>query len=229
MAFCESALFPLKQMAAQRETLMVERQPVRARSSSIPRRNLHRNTVEGTESIGMMSTSSSKDSLPAFGSPKLHHYSLPRERSNDSATTNGTSRMGRSCTEQDWQDNTKNCNLCAVKLGKRYFKRRHHCRICGQCVCSACSPSFIFVAGERRMQRTCHECVAGIPKVPALKKRMALLADKLQGCGSGGGGRFPTENCGNLEQAVSICEHAIDTYSSSRKETEIKVTKVRSQ
>lgn len=193
----------------------------RARSLT-PRRKMSTDgkipCVMSTNSSAMMSTCSSADSLPAFGFPRM-----PRSSSERSYDTSNilAARMGRSCTEEHWQDNTKNCSLCSVKLGKRYFKRRHHCRICGQCVCAPCSQSFIFVTGEKNLQRTCHECVAGIPKVPALKRRMALLADRLQGHASADA-RFPTENCGNLEQVVAICESAVGSFAQKSKPLESK-------
>jgi hypothetical protein len=59
-----------------------------------------------------------------------------------------------------WEDNTESCAVCAKKLGKRNLHRRHHCRACGKCVCSACSPSMVkFSEGDP--QRVCTPCVSG--------------------------------------------------------------------
>jgi hypothetical protein len=36
-----------------------------------------------------------------------------------------------------WAPDTPTCEVCAV--GFSLARRRHHCRICGSCVCGACS------------------------------------------------------------------------------------------
>lgn len=42
-------------------------------------------------------------------------------------------------TEQaEWGPDTKDCSICRSKF--TLFLRRHHCRSCGACVCSSCSP-----------------------------------------------------------------------------------------
>lgn len=58
-----------------------------------------------------------------------------------------------------WDSNTDCCTACGKKIGKRNLHRRHHCRACGKCVCSACSPSLVkFSEGE--LQRVCTLCVS---------------------------------------------------------------------
>merc|ERR1712232_13644 len=59
-----------------------------------------------------------------------------------------------------WQENTETCGVCNEKLGKSNLRRRHHCRACGKCVCSGCSPSLIQLDGKNAdTQRVCTPCV----------------------------------------------------------------------
>lgn len=39
---------------------------------------------------------------------------------------------------KEWAPNSSRCSLCQASFS--LFKRRHHCRRCGECVCSNCSP-----------------------------------------------------------------------------------------
>jgi hypothetical protein len=59
-----------------------------------------------------------------------------------------------------WEENKKNCSLCSKLIGKRHFARRHHCRTCGKCVCSACSPHLVAVSNLHGLQRVCTACVS---------------------------------------------------------------------
>lgn len=59
---------------------------------------------------------------------------------------------------QDWQENTLACGLCATAFTP--FKRRHHCRLCGLCVCITCSPGTVQIEGHQQLQRACNRCVA---------------------------------------------------------------------
>merc|ERR1719454_1806224 len=64
----------------------------------------------------------------------------------------------------EWQVNTPNCSICNVALGKRRLKPRHHCRVCGKCVCSKCSPNFISLPHTPGTHRACKLCVAIVHK-----------------------------------------------------------------
>ncbi|CAE7597734.1 Kcnh7 [Symbiodinium microadriaticum] len=37
-----------------------------------------------------------------------------------------------------WDDDAENCSICSALLGRRRLRPRHHCRICGRCVCATC-------------------------------------------------------------------------------------------
>lgn len=69
-----------------------------------------------------------------------------------------------------WEDNTEACGVCKKKLGKTKLSRRHHCRVCGKCVCSACSPSSVQLDDEKQgPQRVCTPCVSSAFKSIGLK------------------------------------------------------------
>ncbi|CAI5728115.1 unnamed protein product [Hyaloperonospora brassicae] len=63
---------------------------------------------------------------------------------------------------QEWVNDAKrtNCSLCVQSFG--LLKRRHHCRICGEVVCSACTV-FKRVKGDQEVAakvRVCKACLA---------------------------------------------------------------------
>mmetsp|Transcript_88126 Transcript_88126/g.247871 ORF Transcript_88126/g.247871 Transcript_88126/m.247871 type:complete len:362 (+) Transcript_88126:85-1170(+) len=62
-------------------------------------------------------------------------------------------------SREDWERNAKTCSACGKSLGKRKLALRHHCRVCGKCVCGACSPSFVQLEDWPAPQRTCTPCV----------------------------------------------------------------------
>ena len=59
----------------------------------------------------------------------------------------------------DWQrdDASSVCRLCAEPFTA--FRRRHHCRLCGQLVCDYCSRARRVVKGSARPKRVCSHCV----------------------------------------------------------------------
>lgn len=58
--------------------------------------------------------------------------------------------------KKPWQGDTKTCSICQSKFGD-VMNRRHHCRMCGKCVCHDCSPNLIQVKGQP--DRVCNPCV----------------------------------------------------------------------
>ena len=56
-----------------------------------------------------------------------------------------------------WHPNTDRCQICDVKFST--FLRRHHCRICGQCVCDKCSPTKVALVNYGKDPvRICSNC-----------------------------------------------------------------------
>lgn len=65
----------------------------------------------------------------------------------------------RTASGKKWEENTENCGVCSAKFGWWLLKRRHHCRSCGRCVCSMCSPNFLILPGGKRPVRVCTPCL----------------------------------------------------------------------
>eukprot|EP00939_MAST-03C_sp_MAST-3C-sp1_P000290 g290.t1 len=56
-----------------------------------------------------------------------------------------------------WSHDTKECEVCDQSFGM--LRRRHHCRNCGKCVCSACSPNhWMLPLVSTKPQRVCNMC-----------------------------------------------------------------------
>ena len=49
------------------------------------------------------------------------------------------------------------CHICSVTFS--FFTRKHHCRACGEVVCSSCSPAKIAVAGYLTPELACTTCI----------------------------------------------------------------------
>lgn len=69
-----------------------------------------------------------------------------------------------------WEDNTDTCGRCGVGIGKRRLRLRHHCRMCGKCVCARCAPNFVTLGtqGQESVpapQRVCTHCVQTLRQV----------------------------------------------------------------
>lgn len=112
--------------------------------------------------------------------------------------------------DESWEADTANCSHCGCRMGKRYFKMRHHCRICGKCVCATCSPNAIQFDGQRKPQRACIPCVSTAQQAPILKKRLSLLADRLRQLNGSVSPTFLVAEPANVEQALSMCENILD-------------------
>jgi len=52
----------------------------------------------------------------------------------------------------------KTCHVCSRRLGKRHLHRWHHCRICGNSVCSKCCQGRVKIDGN--LERACKRCVS---------------------------------------------------------------------
>ncbi|EIW78931.1 hypothetical protein CONPUDRAFT_145159 [Coniophora puteana RWD-64-598 SS2] len=59
---------------------------------------------------------------------------------------------------------TDACMRCARPFGWRYARRRHHCRLCGRCVCAGCSGKTFYIvdasdsSSPAKPARACNEC-----------------------------------------------------------------------
>jgi hypothetical protein len=59
-----------------------------------------------------------------------------------------------------WQsdDSRKNCYMCEADF--TFFRRRHHCRKCGNLVCNSCSKGRATIRAHPQQQRVCEVCMA---------------------------------------------------------------------
>jgi len=69
------------------------------------------------------------------------------------------------CAPTAWEANRKHCSICNKKIGKRVLNPRHHCRICGRCICASCSRSSLQLEGKQH--RVCNICINGSVAGPA--------------------------------------------------------------
>mmetsp|Transcript_138797 Transcript_138797/g.241503 ORF Transcript_138797/g.241503 Transcript_138797/m.241503 type:complete len:420 (-) Transcript_138797:123-1382(-) len=124
-----------------------------------------------------------------------------------------------------WEEDATHCRVCNNPIGKL---RRHHCRICGRCVCTPCSPSSICLNGQPKLQRACTPCVSSVSRLPALKRRLVELGGRLSALSESGVisempahcERHPSsssvgvEACAgkvpeSLEEATAMCEASL--------------------
>ncbi|KAH7918528.1 hypothetical protein BV22DRAFT_1199936 [Leucogyrophana mollusca] len=69
---------------------------------------------------------------------------------------------------------TDACMRCSRPFGWRHGRRRHHCRLCGRCVCAACSEKTFYVSDpskpdtDSKPARACNECYEAVfPVLPS--------------------------------------------------------------
>jgi len=110
-----------------------------------------------------------------------------------------------------WMADTDKCTICNVKIGKMKLNPRHHCRLCGRCVCHKCSPSTTEVKKYEGPQRVCEKCVGKAFKQAQLasKARGRLKEVASQLCDVSGTDIFEIQ-VGDVEEAVTACELAAD-------------------
>lgn len=212
-AFCEAALGPLKQAVSKAKDTRTplcrswSTPPVDAaageRSRSAPRsgRVMERELAAAREAA----KSVCEDKTPmqqALTDPTSSGESIgSREVYNRKS-----SRSDPEMLCDSWEDGNS-CSICEARLGKRHLRPRHHCRICGRCVCSGCSPSSIRLEGKKDPQRVCTPCISSVEKAPTMRRRMLHLAERLQILSGVAEPRALPP--GDLEQALSLCEASI--------------------
>lgn len=108
----------------------------------------------------------------------------------------------------EWQQDSANCVICNVAFSRLNNKnRRHHCRICGRCVCSACSPSTVQLRAHGSLERACTPCVGNAERAAEMREAAVWIATRLNVlCGL----PAPKESqLGSLGEALAFCDSAI--------------------
>lgn len=111
-----------------------------------------------------------------------------------------------------WQGNTAACGVCCQPFGT--MGRRHHCRLCGLCVCHACSPSTVFIEGSKGVHRACAVCVAAAARANRLADRVAELARVV--CEHPGAERTGAAEAATLEDAIDALDISLEGVRVSR-------------
>lgn len=123
----------------------------------------------------------------------------------------GDQRGRESAQKIAWTANTSNCEVCGTKIGKRHLNRRHHCRLCGRCVCAGCSPSCMTLEDigqkKKQPQRVCTPCASGASNATTLSRRLELIATRIQALSHN---YIPPPSPANVEQALNMCEAALE-------------------
>lgn len=83
-------------------------------------------------------------------------------------------------TSSNWVNGRKSCTLCHTSFTP--LRRKHHCRLCGQCTCSKCSAVHqIRLAKAGKLPfRICAQCVRGQDDTTAGSARDSEEEDQLQ-------------------------------------------------
>jgi hypothetical protein len=58
--------------------------------------------------------------------------------------------------QSKWQPDTELCTICTRDFN--LSRRRHHCRVCGSCVCGSCSPFELRLSSSQPTVRICSRC-----------------------------------------------------------------------
>jgi len=216
MYFCEMALRPLPESP----------EPRQPREASITRQEEITGAIDSARSQSLPITNCSPSNLLTEGALESCHGQVEIQSHDESQLLLGQvppldanispSSLMSSSSSPTWEENTSKCSICEVRLGKRVFKRRHHCRVCGKCVCSACSPNFVLLGGQKNPQRACTPCVSGAQKVPELNRRVSQLAGRLSALGGCTESRASsdTHTPDDLEHSLSLCESALQSLNS---------------
>lgn len=130
-------------------------------------------------------------------------------------TDEGTSTVAgddASESKRGWAEASE-CSVCGAEVSKRKFNPRHHCRICGNTVCGACSPSTVKLEGEKALQRACTPCVWNAQIAPSIQERLVHLVRNLHAIG---GSDAPSNAPQNLDGSVQQCEAIVTSLEDIR-------------
>lgn len=211
MEFCKATLAPLKEQQARHAQTRADLEAGRS-ALAIEKR-------EREYLAGLLQDAST------FCADLTHRFqSLGSDQAADAADTPSGQRPSRAVIEPrlsvqstglyresrvaSWQEDTPNCAICKQEFSMiSNKKRRHHCRICGRCVCSSCSPSSVQLKGFATLERACTPCISNAQRAPemrALTVQLAIRLNKLCGLQAPAASQL-----GSLAEALAFCETAV--------------------
>eukprot|EP01029_Cantina_marsupialis_P020774 TRINITY_DN4897_c0_g1_i1.p1 TRINITY_DN4897_c0_g1~~TRINITY_DN4897_c0_g1_i1.p1 ORF type:complete len:589 (-),score=114.52 TRINITY_DN4897_c0_g1_i1:34-1800(-) len=99
----------------------------------------------------VMSPISAETGAPSFSLTQSYGTS-----DNTNSKTETGSNSEQAPVEWVPDSSVKACQSCESPF--TLTKRRHHCRMCGSCICKTCSPHRLFVSAIGRTERVCTKC-----------------------------------------------------------------------
>ena len=86
--------------------------------------------------------------------------------------------------QSKWHPDTEACELCSRDFGMS--RRRHHCRVCGSCVCASCSPFELRFTASKPPQRICSRCNLRVGLLTQMTKCLDTIESIKKLCGVDG-------------------------------------------
>ncbi|EQC29993.1 hypothetical protein SDRG_12273 [Saprolegnia diclina VS20] len=77
------------------------------------------------------------------------------------------------CPRDQWVHDQARSNCQCCGKGFKFYRRRHHCRVCGDLVCSKCSRTVYLINTTSNIGRACVDCAS--PSL--LRASLELLGD----------------------------------------------------
>mmetsp|Transcript_44386 Transcript_44386/g.95670 ORF Transcript_44386/g.95670 Transcript_44386/m.95670 type:complete len:643 (-) Transcript_44386:182-2110(-) len=108
------------------------------------------------QQIQMRGRSGSTSTVPSPVLPR----DISRASSNGGGSMVNVGSILSGGTGNNWEGDTMQCAICDSRFNLRL--RRHHCRICGRCVCWNCSPHQVKLDGpcqDEGLSRACRTCI----------------------------------------------------------------------
>lgn len=177
--------------------------------------------------LASQEATSSRTTLPekacvcgdAFADDAARCRSCGAIRTEAANTTECGERRAPPCTSAQmapprvWEEDTEACRICdAAFCG---LNRRHHCRICGRCICSSCSSCTVKFSDEKTLQRVCTVCIGNAQDVCVLRPRIAQLSIALTACY--GADTADLSPSASLCDALAACEATVVPLESLRR------------